>query len=546
MVDFKKLLEGRAEDPDKRQASGTAFFVPRPPLLVELQALEKWYADDRKLFDDYVYNALMLVNAETCLTTEDKEDRDLAFKLDLMRDAGFSAMEMLVDLSHAKNPPVPAAPRSIEDAFTKKTPEELAREAAAVRAPEVELAPEQKWAAGEVMNEDVPVSVLTGAAGTGKSTIIRYLRDEHMVKVCATTGKAAMNIDGCTLDSLFHFSRDTWRFRSQEGLDKRMAACPKTILIDESSMIGMQMAALVAEAAEMYRKKIILVGDWGQARPVKDTWPMRSRLFANAQLIKLQQCHRQKDGEYLNALNRARVGQLTAEDSALFASRTQHEPPDRDFPGFCMFATNKTTDAYNAKCLDEHCVAHNVKKARFDTQFEDLRSDYLKAQYDLDEKRIAKLIDDCPFAHNEYFAVGCKVVITQNMDDLLFNGDVGRISELDPLTRTVVIDVQRQGYEFSFRMCQQQIESVDALGNVTARFKGFPIRLGYGVTIHKAQGMTVDRAWVDMASICYFPPGTRHGLAYVALSRTRTLEGLTLSGWNTEAVEVDDEIRPWL
>lgn len=446
---------------------------------------------------------------------------------------------------HSRMTDAPQYNDLLDDDANAKTPEDLAKDAA-VAAPEIELAPEQVWAAGEVMNEDVAVSVLTGAAGTGKSTIIKYLRDEHRVMVCATTGKAAMNINGCTVDSLFHFSRDTWRFRSMEGLDKRMAACPKTILIDESSMIGMQMAALIAEAAETYKKQIILVGDWGQARPVKDTWPTRSRLFAPAQLIKLQQCHRQKDGEYLNALNRARIGALTPADSALFASRTQHEPPDRDFPGFCMFATNKTTDAYNAKCLQEHCVANNVRSVRFDTKFEDLRSEYLKAQYDLDDRRIAKLIEDCPFAHNEDFAVGCKVVVTQNMDGVLFNGDVGRIVELDALTRTVLLDVKRQGYEFSIRVFEQEIESIDALGNPTARFKGFPLRLGYGVTIHKAQGMTVDRAWVDMASICYFPAGTRHGLAYVALSRTRTLDGLTLSGWNDEAIEVDDEIRPWL
>jgi len=311
-------------------------------------------------------------------------------------------------------------------------------------------------------------------------------------------------------------------------------------------MIGMQMASLVNDAATMFNKRIILVGDWGQARPVKDSWPMRSALFGNAQLVKLMKCHRQSEGPYLASLNRVRVGAITAEDDALFSSRVTPTMPNRDFPGFCMFATNKATDDYNARCLREHCADNAVDHLTFSTQFEDCRDQYLRDNYPLEEKRIEKIIDDGPFAHNEDFAVGCKVVITKNIDNVVFNGDVGRIVEFDTIGKTVLVEVHRKGYAFTIRLFEGEMETVDAAGNTTSMLRGYPIRLGYGVTIHKSQGMTVDKAWVDMASICYHPAGGRHGLAYVALSRTRTLEGLMLSGWQRDAIEVDDEVRQWL
>lgn len=411
---------------------------------------------------------------------------------------------------------------------------------------EVQLDPEQTWAAETVMDPRVPVCVLTGAAGTGKSTIIKHLVKSGRVTVCATTGKAALNVEGCTVDTLFNFSRDTWTFRDHKRLEKNMAGCANTILIDEASMIGAQMARLINDAATLFNKRIILVGDWGQARPVKDMWPMYSALFANAQLIKLTKCHRQNEGPYLAALNRLRVGQMTPEDHALFETRVVAEQPPRDFPGFCMFATNKATDAYNKKCLAEHCAEHNVDHFTFETEFEDTRSDYLKSNYPLDEKRIAKIIDDGSFAHDEDFAVGCKVVITRNIDDVVVNGDVGKLVDIDTKTFSIAVEVQRRGYSFVVRLDKGTQEVVDAAGAAQARLHGYPIRLGYGVTIHKSQGMTVDSAWVDMASICHHPVGGRHGLAYVALSRTRTLEGLMISKWTPEALEVDNDVRAWL
>jgi ATP-dependent exoDNAse (exonuclease V) alpha subunit len=388
------------------------------------------------------------------------------------------------------------------------------------------------------------MAVLTGAAGTGKSLVIKHLK-RRGATVCATTGKAAINVAGCTIDKLFSIDRQKWMVRSMDRLAQNMAGCSNVIVIDEASMVGMRMADLVAEAAQRFDKKLIFVGDWGQAKPVKDEWPTRSRAFAAATFVKMNQCHRQADGEYLHALNRVRVGQFTPADAVLFSSRTSHMPPPRDFPGICIYATNKAVDAYNNACLEEHCKASGAEAVWVEATLRDERDPYIKETYPLDQGAHDRAIDDSSLAHMTNFAVGCKVVVTRNIEDCaVVNGDIGFVTSIDP--GHIGLRVTRAGVDMPIDIPRCAVDIYSASGRVEYVVEGFPLRLGYGVTIHKSQGMTVDSAWVDFASICHHPTGSRHGLAYVALSRTRTLEGLQISGWDDDAIEIDEEIRPWL
>jgi ATP-dependent exoDNAse (exonuclease V) alpha subunit len=407
------------------------------------------------------------------------------------------------------------------------------------------LSAEQAGAVEQVLSNKTVSSIITGPAGTGKSLIIKHLKTRG-VSVCATTGKAALNVGGATVDAVFSYNRTKNETRSRSRLERNMAVTSNFILIDEASMVGLNMANYIADIAEEFDKRIILVGDWGQAMPVKDEWPVSSRLFADVPIVKLLECHRQADGPYLSALNRIRNGSISADDIELFRSRTNPTPPSRDFPGICVYATNKIVDDYNYNCIDDHCRTTGVVPVTFVTKFQDCRNDYMKNTYPLDQRRIDTLIEDCGFAHNEWLAVGCKVVITRNAPDSSFvNGDVGTIFEMRRDERVVVVDIVRDDVVTRVNVPELELDS-DNVGEVQFRFIGFPLRLGYGVTVHKCQGMTVNQCWVDFASICHHPRGSRHGLAYVALSRTRTLDGLQISGWNSDALEVDEEILPWL
>ena len=412
------------------------------------------------------------------------------------------------------------------------------------------LAEEQLRAVGMAMGTAAPVVVLTGAAGTGKSTVIRYLKEIHGVAVCATTGKAAMNIGGCTIDAMFSLNRDKWCIRNPRWLEVIMKRTPRHILIEEASMTGRDMANLVFKMAQSYLKTLILVGDWGQAKPVLDSWPFGTEMFTNPERIKLLECHRQSQGEYLDALNRVRLGRTTEEDADLFRSRGQPFPPDKHFDGLCIFGTKARVAAYNEQCLAEHTRETGGTAYRFLANFEDKRAQFRKDKHQFSEADIAKFIDSSPMAHMEFFADGCKVVFTAN-DPVangarFVNGDIGVLLALDPVAKTAHIEVHRPTGNHEVILAETARELLGPLGDAEYSVRGYPIALGYGVTCHRAQGMTVDRAWVDIDSFTHFPEGGRHGLGYVALSRTRTLEGLKISGWNDEAFEVDEIARPWL
>ena len=94
------------------------------------------------------------------------------------------------------------------------------------------------------------------------------------------------------------------------------------------------------------------------------------------------------------------------------------------------------------------------------------------------------------------------------------------------------------------RICPVEIEVYGySSGKADYILRGFPIRLGYAITIHKSQGMTLEKVEVDMKSITFHREESRHGLAYVAFSRARTPEGLALLNWVPRAVYSDPDMK---
>lgn len=427
----------------------------------------------------------------------------------------------------------------------------------------ISLSEEQQRALGEAMDPSNEVVILTGPAGTGKSTIIRELKKRGNVTVCATTGKAGMNIGGTTLDKIFGISRDPYKLFNRGYTDWAMSKTENTILIDEASMIGSAMGQLVYDTARSYQKRLILVGDWGQAAPVKDGWGFGTPLFTSGHLIRLTECHRQGAGAYLDALNKLRLGVIDQGVEDVFRAVSGNPLPAKEFDGICMFATNKRTDCYNLDCLNEHMAETGNWAVRLVADVSDARPLDKQQKKPMTCRDVDKMIDDSSLANEEQFAIGAKIVCTRNhpFDDFM-NGTMGvitevvyndgrRLSELQADMETnhdsAPVLIQAKTFDgLDLNIQRMEIEIKDAADRVEYVVRGFPIKLGYGLTIHKSQGMTVDRAWVDMESLGHFPEGSRHGLAYVALSRTKTLSGLQLSSWNPAAVECADIVKPWL
>lgn len=192
------------------------------------------------------------------------------------------------------------------------------------------------------------VMVLTGKAGSGKTSIVKWLTASmpDSVVLCATTGAAALQAGGVTLDRLFGIKRQPWDFITSLTTGN-MRKCPDGIIIDEASMIGERMAGLISFILKCYgEKNVILVGDWAQARPVKDAWPFRSELFRAAEFVRLTGCHRQTDAEYLDALNCVRGGGWTP----WFGRCEAPAPEGGDV--IRVYATNKLADGHNRRRYD--------------------------------------------------------------------------------------------------------------------------------------------------------------------------------------------------
>jgi len=413
------------------------------------------------------------------------------------------------------------------------------------------LADEQEEAVERILNMKERAIILTGCAGSGKSFVVKHLLSKYPTKfsVCSTTARSALLVGGCTVDRMFSFSRQTWEFRTS-SLSKSMEQSNPYIIIDEASMVGKHMADLIAKAAQSFKKKVILVGDWAQAKPVKDKWPFASKLFDDVDVINLQVNHRQADGEYLDRLNEIRRGELTEEVETFFSGL--EVGGDTEIPGAVkLFAVNSHVDEYNLKKLLDHVNGDKAMIVTADAAFKDQRAAQVQERYPFDTFRVNKILAECPLAHEESFAKGCRVMITHNIWNIehgiiAANGDTGVLKtnpcECDGKSMKVLLDRTNKVVVVP----EVRLMSKNPAGQVEYNVEGLPLRLGYAVSIHKSQGMTLLKVDVDLASILRHPEGSRHGLAYVALSRTTTAAGLTVRNWDSDVIRTDELVLPFI
>lgn len=421
---------------------------------------------------------------------------------------------------------------------------------------------EQEQAIQDILSAEGTV-ILTGQAGSGKSTVIKELFWRTQITLCATTARAALAIGGCTIDRLFCFSRDTWKVFNQATLDRNMAECADIIVIDEASMIGANMANLIEKLAKQYGKRLILVGDWAQASPVKDEWATATSLFMRAKFIKLTHSHRQADAAYLTALNRLRYGIIDYLVRGIFQPCLVDEAPADD-RYIRLFATNNAADTYNQQRLGALGLGHQVK---LQSTFTDMRLPTKQDAHPFDDEYIERQLEEGRLAHGENFRIGARVVLTMNdKNGRWVNGDTGVIKDIVLLDGTrvselvydawkpvdldsarisaIVVTVDRFAQDLCIQRGQQEMNS--PTGEPIFVLRGFPLRLAWAITIHRSQGMTLDRVYVDMGTIMHMQGTSKHGLCYVAFSRTRTLEGLKIGNWNDSAIYCCEAVKPFI
>ena len=378
---------------------------------------------------------------------------------------------------------------------------------------------------------------VTGRAGTGKSTLLRALRDAYADRmvVLAPTGLAAINIGGQTIHSFFGFpprliQPDDIK-RSRNG---RVMRKLEFIVIDEASMVRSDLMWGIDHALRVNRgrprepfggARVLLFADLHQLPPVIQEREVFTHLVDThgspffflvpalqegngTSLLELEHIFRQTDDALIRVLNAVRDGNVSDNDLAFINTRVR---PIRTLtegePYVILTTTNAAAKRINTAYLDA-LAGHPV---RFDASITgDFTSKVQPADPSLELK------------------AGAKVMMLRNDPDKRWvNGTVARISRLADKQIFVEIggrefEVEPVAWEHRRYAFDQSAEKI--VETVAGTFKQFPLRLAWALTIHKAQGLTLDKVYVDLGGGTF-----AHGQTYVALSRCRTLEGLALA-----------------
>lgn len=390
---------------------------------------------------------------------------------------------------------------------------------------------------------------LTGRAGTGKSTFLRYIAANTHKKhvVLAPTGIAAINAGGSTLHSFFKLPfypllpndtrysvrhlRSTMKYSSEKiKLLKEL----ELIIIDEISMVRADIIDFIDKLLRVYcrnmrepfgGKQMLFVGDIYQLEPVIKEDDRRllhpfypsgyffdARIFRSFQLVsvELQKVYRQTDPEFISLLDDIRTNTATESDLVRLNKRVGLSfQDDSDGLSITLSARRDTVDFINRRELDKLDGEPFIAKGEINGEFPESA---LPTPVELELKP------------------GCHVMFIKNdMKKRWVNGTLGVVSAIDEDGGVVSVitedgseyDVERELWEnvrYKFNETEEKIEE-EQIGT----YVQFPLRLAWAITVHKSQGLTFRRVNIDFTGGAF-----AGGQTYVALSRCMSLDGISL------------------
>lgn len=406
---------------------------------------------------------------------------------------------------------------------------------------EIEINPGFKHA-WDVMLKTRETVLITGKAGTGKSTLLRHFNAESGKKciVLAPTGIAAINAGGQTVHSFFGLP-----LRPLMPGDSEIRAYAKyhpkykimrdmeVLIIDEVSMLRADIIDAIDHSLRINLnmpfpfggKQVIFFGDLFQLEPViqnseverhlfgevyKSHYFFHARVFEQIELpnIELTQVYRQQDETFIHLLNSIRLG--NAGEGELDELNSRYQPdyePDADELAITLCTRNKM-----AEDINEYMLGKIEGKA---FEYKGIVEDDFNLR-------------NLPTSLNLVLKVGAQVVFMKNHPNGAYvNGTLGRVTRLDQMNIEVTLEngeeimLQKEIWEnkvYKFDNINRRIQS-----EVIGKFTQYPVKLAWAITIHKSQGLTFDKAIIDLGGGAF-----AHGQLYVALSRCRTLGGLYL------------------
>jgi ATP-dependent DNA helicase PIF1 len=410
---------------------------------------------------------------------------------------------------------------------------------------------------------------LTGKAGTGKTTLLRKIKEQSSKKiiVVAPTGVAAMNAKGTTINSLFQlppgsfFPGDINLQTLQSGIVSIQSLVSELsysrdkltlfnelelLVIDEVSMVRCDLLDVIDAILRSVKKsnspfggvQLLLIGDLYQLPPVtkREEWSFLrnaypSPYFFDALVIRknpllqveLTQVFRQTEPEFINILNDIRNNQISEQSLALLNKRFQPDfTATEDLNPIIITSHNVEANTINKKKLDELVGMEYTFEGEVSGEFRELG---LQAEQNLRLKEGAQVM----FIKND-----------TGDDRKFYNGKIGKIKSIR--NNEIWISFPQEDdlllEKSSWQSFEYKTDTEEAIvQQQVGEFSQYPIKLAWAVTIHKSQGLTFDHAIIDAGKSFVA------GQVYVALSRVRTLNGLILqSKINTESLRSNVEV----
>lgn len=391
------------------------------------------------------------------------------------------------------------------------------------------------------MNDTNDHIFMTGDAGTGKSTLIKYFckKTKKKAVVLAPTGVAAVNIGGQTVHSFFKFPPKPLQPNNIPKIFGDFLLLYQkvdTIIIDEISMVRVDLM----EAIDMFfrynldsdepfaGKQIIMVGDLNQLPPVIGTSAERemildkydSPFFFDAKVFtkvefkkfRLTKIYRQTDQEFIGLLNKMKNKTIAEADIDRINTVAFKKVAYDETITLC--STNAIADQINEMMLS--------KIPGGDRVLQGVINGYFDPKYSPVDERIT-------------VREGCRIMLLNNDGQKRWhNGTIGTLISVHDTHIMIEIDgieYRLEKIEYESRRYSYNTKSQDVETKSVGTFVQYPIRLAYAITIHKSQGKTFDKINIDFGAATF-----AHGQAYVAISRCRTLEGITL----TRKLRIDD------
>jgi hypothetical protein len=411
----------------------------------------------------------------------------------------------------------------------------------------------------QFINQTSQSIFLTGKAGTGKTTLLRkIMASTHKnAVIVAPTGIAALNAGGVTIHSFFQLPfagfipefgaqpafSESVKFETKQTLLRhftmnktrlKMIRNIDLLIIDEVSMLRADLLDAIDWTLRNIRRahepfgnvQVLFIGDLLQLPPVvkQEEWQIlrnhyQGIFFFHAKVlqetqplyIELSKIYRQQDQDFIQLLNQLRNNQMSSEDLQIL---NQYVRPD--------FDANKeegyiTLSTHNAKADQINAIALEALPEKLWSYAAEITGDYPKHLYPLEPTLELKLGAQVMFIKNDL-----------SLEKNYFNGKMGKIKALSSDEILVEFPEEKKTINVEkFEWSNIRYELNAATGEVEEKtigtFVHYPLKLAWAITVHKSQGLTFDKAVLDVSEV--FAPGQ----AYVALSRLRTLSGLVLT-----------------